>query len=174
MSRLTLGAILVVVWVLLWGSATPANVAGGILVAAVLFVVYPSGLPLRPVTRIRPGPALVLGARFVADVIRSNVWLTLAVLGPKRSVRTELLRVELRVADPRILTMVVHLTALTPGAMVVRADTSGPRPQLLVHALSIRDPHRFADAMLGLERRCVRAVGTDQQVAMVEADEDRR
>lgn len=173
MSRLTLGAILVVVWVLLWGSVTPANVAGGVAVAAVLFVVYPSELPLRPRTRIRPMPALVLGARFVADVVRSNVWLTMAVLGPKRSVRTELLQVELRVADPRILTMVVNLTALTPGAMVVRADTSGPRPQLLVHALSIHDPHQFAAAMLGLERRCVRALGTDRQVALVQAEEDR-
>jgi multicomponent Na+:H+ antiporter subunit E len=171
MSRLTLGAILVAVWLLLWGSITVANVLSGIAVAAFLFAVYPSDLPWRPSGRVRPGPFLVLCGRFVVDVVWSNVWLTIAVLGPQRSVHTELVRVELRVGDPRLIAMVTNLTALTPGAMVVRVDAEGARPVVLVHVLSVRDPDRFASAMLGLERRCVRALGSDEQVALVERAE---
>ena len=171
MSRLTLGAILVAVWLLLWGSITVANVLSGVAVAAFLFAVYPSDLPWRPSGRVRPVPFLVLCGRFVVDVVWSNVWLTIAVLGPQRSVHTELVRVELRVGDPRLIAMVTNLTALTPGAMVVRVDVEGARPVLLVHVLSVRDPDRFASAMLGLERRCVRALGSDEQVALVERAE---
>ena len=60
MSRLTLGAILVAVWLLLWGSITVANVLSGIAVAAFLFAVYPSDLPWRPSGRVRPVPFIVL------------------------------------------------------------------------------------------------------------------
>ena len=169
MSRFTLGALLVLVWVLLWGGATPANLAGGVLVAVVLFVVFPTDLPVRPTRRVRPLAFAALAAHFCAGVVTSNFWLTAAVLGPRRSVRTELVRVEMRVDDPRLLTMVANLTALTPGTMVVRIDTDGPRPIVLLHVLTVRDPARFGAATVTLERRCVRAFGTDEQIAVVEA-----
>jgi multicomponent Na+:H+ antiporter subunit E len=173
MSRLTLGALLVLVWVLLWGGASPANLLGGVLVAVVLFVVYPNDLPTWPTRRVRPVALVGLAAHFVAGVVASNFWLTTAVLGPRRAVRTELVRVELCVDDPRLLTIVANLTALTPGAMVVRIDTDGPRPVVLLHVLTVRDPARFGGATVTLERRCVRAFGTDEQIALVEAAEVR-
>ncbi len=173
MSRLTLGALLVLVWVLLWGGASPANLLGGVLVAVVLFVVYPNDLPTWPTRRVRPVALAGLAAHFVAGVVASNFWLTTAVLGPRRAVRTELVRVELCVDDPRLLTIVANLTALTPGAMVVRIDTDGPRPVVLLHVLSVRDPARFGGATVTLERRCVRAFGPDEQIALVEAAEVR-
>jgi multicomponent Na+:H+ antiporter subunit E len=169
MSRLSLVAVLVTVWVLLWGSATPANLLGGAAVAAVLLVVYPTDLRWWPNWRIRPLALAALAWHFVVGVIGSNIWLTIAVLGPQRSVRTELVRVELRVDDPRLITAVANLTALTPGSMVVRVDTDGARPQVLLHVLTVRDPERFAGAMLQLERRCVRALGSSEQIACVEA-----
>jgi multicomponent Na+:H+ antiporter subunit E len=101
--------------------------------------------------------------------VASNFWLTTAVLGPRRSVRTELVRVELCIDDPRLLTIVANLTALTPGTMVVRIDTDGPQPIVLLHVLTVRDPARFGAATVTLERRCVRAFGTDEQIAVVEA-----
>lgn len=171
MSRLTLGALLVAVWVLLWGGATPANLLGGVLVAVVLFVVFPSELPLWPTRRVRPLALAALAAHFVVGVVASNFWLTTAVLGPRRAVRVELVRVELCVNDPRLLTMVANLTALTPGTMVVRIEADGPRPIVLLHVLSVRDPARFGGATTTLERRCVRAFGTDEQIALVDAAE---
>ena len=99
-----------------------------IAVAAVLFVVYPIDLPWWP-----NGSGPTAGVRGAlrgtssSTWCGSNVWLTIAVLGPQRSVRTELVRVELRVDDPRLIAMVTNLTALTPGAMVVRVDADGAR-----------------------------------------------
>lgn len=168
MSRLTLGGLLIVVWVLLWGALTPANVLGGAAVAVVLFAAYPSDLPRWPRRRPRPLALAVLAWHVVLGVVRSNVLLTLAVLGPARKVRTELVRVELRTADPRLVTAVTNLTALTPGAMVVGIDPAGDRPQVLLHVMGIRQPKQFATAMLQLERRCVRALGTDEQIAALD------
>ena len=42
MSRLSLAVLLLVVWVLLWGAASPANLLSGLAVIGVLFVVVPS------------------------------------------------------------------------------------------------------------------------------------
>lgn len=166
MSKLTVGAILVAVWVFMWGSASPANLLSGIAVAVALFVVYPSTMPLWPVRPIRPWPVVVLVSRFVLDVIVSNFWLSLAVIVPASRVRTALVWVDLQFDDPALITMVANITALTPGTIVVRiAHHDDGRPTIQVHCQSVRDPERSARSIAGLEARCVRAAGTAEQVA---------
>ncbi len=166
MSRLVTGVLLVVVWVLLWGSVSPGVLLGGVAVAVALFVVFPSRQRTWPTRPIRPVPGLVLVGRFVLDVLVSNAWLTLAVLGPASRVRTALVWVDLQVDDPVTLTMVSNLVALNPGAIIVRVDHHDDgRPVVQVHTLATRDPERFARSIARLEVRCVRAIGTREQVA---------
>lgn len=165
MSKLTVTGILVVVWVLMWGSPSPANLLSGIAVAVALFVVYPSQLPLRPTRRVHPAGLALLAGRFVVDVVVSNFWLTVAALSPASRVRTALVWVDLQFDDPALLTMVTNITALTPGAIVVRvAHHDDGRPTVQVHCLATRDPERFARNIAGLEVRCVRAIGTSEQL----------
>jgi len=165
-SKLTTGVILVAVWVLLWGSASPANLLSGVAVAAALFVVYPTGTGLWPTRPIRPVAVGVLAGRFVLDVVVSNFWVSLAVLVPASRVRTALMWVDLQFDDPALITMVANITMLTPGVVVVRiAHHDDGRPTVQVHCLSIRDPQRYARSIAGLEVRCVRALGTAAQVA---------
>lgn len=168
MSRVALGAVLVLVWVLLWGSAAPANLVSGVVVVAVLFAIDPGSRPWWPQRPVRPWPLLVLVARFVLDVLRSNVLVTMAVLGPRSSAGTDLVRVALRVDDPTLLTLVTNMTALTPGAMVVGVEHEQDHPVVLVHVLSVRDPQGTVRSMQELERRCVRAFGTREQVRRCE------
>lgn len=166
MSKVTVALILVLVWVLMWGSASPANLLSGAAVATAVFIVYPSQLPMWPTRRVRLRGVVVLATRFVVDVIVSNFWLVLAALGPARKVRTALVWVDLQFDDPALLTMVTNITALTPGAMVVRAaHHDDGRPTVLVHCLSTHDPQRWARSIAGLEIRCVRAIGTREQIA---------
>ena len=166
MSKATVGLILVAVWILLWGSASPANVLSGVAVAVALFVIYPSQLPMWPVRRLRPWPVLVLVSRFAVDVVVSTAWLVVAALAPSSKVRTALVWVDLQFDDPALITMVINLTALTPGSMVVRAaHHDDGRPTVQVHCLATGDPERFARTIAGLEVRCVRAVGTREQLA---------
>ena len=62
--------------------------------------------------------------------------------------------------------MITNLTALTPGSMVVRAaHHDDGRATVLVHCLATGDPVRFARTIAGLEVRCVRAIGTREQLA---------
>lgn len=164
MSRLVLGAVLIGVWVLMWGSAAPANLLSGLVVVIVLFAADPTPRPWLPRRPVRPIPLLVLVGRFVVDVVRSNVLVTYAVLGPSSAVHRKLIRVDLRVDDPTLLTLVTNMTALTPGAMVVGYEHEDGHPVVYVHVLSPLDPERQVLAMQGLEARCVRTFGTAEQV----------
>ena len=166
MSKFTVGLILVAVWILLWGSASPANLLSGAAVAVALFVIYPSGLPRWPVRRLRPWPVVVLISRFAVDVVVSTFWLVVAALAPSSKVRAALVWVDLQFDDPALITMITNLTALTPGSMVVRAaHHDDGRPTVQVHCLATGDPERFARGIAGLEVRCVKAVGTRGQLA---------
>lgn len=169
MSKVTVGAILVAVWVLMWGSASPANLLSGIAVVVALFIVYPTTMPMRPTRPIRPWAVIVLAGRFVADVVVANLRLSVAVLAPGARVRTALVWVDLQFDDPTLITMVANFTALTPGTIVVRiAHHDDGRPTVQVHCLSTGDPERAARSIAGLEARCVRAVGTTAQVAALQ------
>jgi multicomponent Na+:H+ antiporter subunit E len=164
MSRLVLGAALILVWVLMWGSAAPANLLSGLIVVVVLFAADPTPRPWLPGRPVRPIPLLVLVGRFVVDVVRSNVLVTYAVLGPSSAVHRKLVRVDLRVDDPTLLTLVTNMTALTPGAMVVGYEHEDGHPVVFVHVLTPLDPDRQVEAMQGLEGRCVRTFGTAEQL----------
>ena len=166
MSKLTVSVILVIVWVLMWGSASPANVLSGVAVAVALFVVYPSQLPVRPTRRVHLIGIAALVVRFVFEVVVSNFWLVVAVFAPSSRIRSALVWVDLQFDDPALLTMVTNITALTPGAIVVRlAHHDDGRPTAQVHCMATRDPERFARTIAGLEVRCVRAIGTPAQLA---------
>jgi multicomponent Na+:H+ antiporter subunit E len=178
MSRVVLGAFLVLVWVLMWGSAAPANLLSGLIVVTVLFAADPTPRPWWPRRPVRPLPLLVLIGRFVLDVARSNVLVTYAVLGPASVVRRELIRVHLHLDDPTLITLVTNMTALTPGAMVVGYEHEDGHPVVMVHVLTPLDPQRQVAAMRGLEGRCVRTFGTAEQLREYEravaAEEDGR
>jgi multicomponent Na+:H+ antiporter subunit E len=166
MSKFTVSLVLIAVWVLLWGSASAANLLSGVAVAVALFVIYPSQLPRWPVRRLRPWAVLVLLARFAVDVVVSTFWLVIAALAPSSWVRSTTVWVDLQFDDPALITMVTNLTALTPGSMVVRAaHHDDGRPTVQVHCLATGDPERFARTIAGLEVRCVKALGTAGQVA---------
>jgi multicomponent Na+:H+ antiporter subunit E len=174
MSKFTVCAILLAVWLLLWGSLSVANVLSGIAVAVSLFVIYPSQLPRWPVRRLHPWGVAVLVGRFVLDVVVSTFWLVVAALAPSSKVRAALVWVDLQFDDPALITMITNMTALTPGSMVVRiAHHDDGRPTVQLHCLAVGDPERFARSIAGLEVRCVKAIGTrSQRAALMPVAED--
>lgn len=175
MSRLSVGTALVVVWVLLWGSPSVANILSGVAVAVALFLVYPTRLPMWPVRPVRPLATLRLIGHFALDVVVSNFWLSVAAFAPTARIRSATVWVDLQVDDPFLTTMVTSFVALTPGVIVVTvAHHHDGRPTLQVHTLATGDPVRFARSIPDLEVRCVRALGTRAQVAgLVAVDVDR-
>lgn len=172
MSRLSLAVLLLAVWLLLWGSASPANILSGLAVIALLYVVVPSARRTLPSHLASPWGLARLAGSFALNMVTSNLILSWAILSPRSSVRTGVIRVPLTTDDIGIATMVTNITALTPGSMVVQVDQDGPVAVLWVHVLTPGQPEDVARRVSALERSCIRAVGTaEQRAAMLAAGE---
>ena len=169
MSRLALGSVLLAVWLLLWGSASPANLLSGCVLIALLFAAVPTNRSWRPTMPVRPMSVLRLGGWFVVNLVVSNVVLSRAILSPRAQLHSSVMRVPLRTNDIRILTMVTNITALTPGTIVVQVDPHEPVADIWVHVLTPGDPDRTARVIARLEAHCIRAVGSPADIERLDA-----
>jgi len=154
---------LVLVWNLLWGEITWANVIGGFLVATAVLTVF----PLPPVTfagHIWPGKLARFGIRFLADLIVASVQLAWIALRPGPPPRGAIIAVPLRVPNDLTMTLTAEALSLIPGTLNIEAD---PRTgTLYLHCFGIRDiaqVERVRRDMLRLEARIVEAVGSPEE-----------
>lgn len=165
MSRLRAHPYLVLwltaVWVGLWGTVTPANVLGGLVVAAVLVAT----LPLNEVESegvIRPLGVLRFVAHFAQDLVRASLQVAVLVLRPRRALRQAVIAVDVRGESDQLLTLLANAISLTPGTLTLEVDR--PRSILYVHALDVGDdPHgveRLRADILRVERLAVLAIGS--------------
>ncbi|MEU4565596.1 Na+/H+ antiporter subunit E [Micromonospora sp. NPDC023956] len=161
---------LVAVWVLLWGTFTWANLISGLLVAAVLLVVF----PLPPVTfagRLHPLGLLRFGLRFLYDLVVASAQIAWLAVRFGHEPRGAIIAVPLRVNTDLNLTLTAEALSLVPGSLIMEADrTTGT---LYIHVLGVRsldEVERFRRGVLELEERIIAAVGSeDEQRLMIEA-----
>lgn len=154
---------LALVWTLLWGTFSWANLIGGVLVAVVLLAVF----PLPPVTfggRLRPLPLLRLVGRFLYDLVVASVqiaWLAVRIGPPPRSA---IIAVPLRINTDLNLTLTAEALSLVPGSLILDVDRAAG--VLYIHVLGVRDGaavERFRRDVLALEGRIVAAVGSTEE-----------
>lgn len=160
MSSITVGGVSLVVWLLLWGDLSVGNVVSGILVAAVLMVVFPNDGPFWPRHFFHPVHALHFVGYFVLNLIVSNFLLSKEILRGASGTRTRVVTVPMPDCTPAMLTFVANVTALTPGTMAV--DASNEPPQLTVHVLLLHDPDEARASVDKLRYLAVRAFGGAQ------------
>ncbi len=147
--------VLVVVWVLLWGEISVANIASGVLAAAVIGVAFP--VHARGGHRLHPLAALRLGGYVLVNLVTSSIAVVLAVLRPTpERVHAEVVELELTSRSPLVAALVSNCITLTPGTMTVEADPA--TSVLRVHVLGRVDHEEFRDRVRALERRVVAAV----------------
>ncbi|MGY1694802.1 Na+/H+ antiporter subunit E [Geodermatophilus sp. SYSU D00814] len=164
-------AWLVLVWMLLWGTWSWANLLSGLVVALVLLVL----LPLPHVvggTRVRPLALLVFLGHFVADLVVSGAEVAWQALRPGGVRSTAIVQVQLRADSDLLLTMVAEATSLVPGSLVLDLDRE--RRVMTLHLLPVRDlddVERKKAHVLVVETRLVRAFGSDEDVAALEREE---
>lgn len=149
-------AWLTLLWVTLWGAVTPMLVVSGVLVSVLMSLVFP--MPrLDFGVRVRPVRLVLLGVRFLADVIRASVEVTGVVLR-RRPVRNAVVAVDLDSDSDFILTGVAAMLSLVPGSIVVEARRS--THTLFLHVLDVPDraaADAFREEALAVERRFVAA-----------------
>ncbi|WNV73745.1 Na+/H+ antiporter subunit E [Geodermatophilus sp. DSM 44513] len=150
---------LLVVWVLLWGSLSPAVLLSGLLVAPLCLAAC--RLPALG-TRSRPRALASLRAlgRFAVDQLTSTVDVARAVLRRGPAARSAVLAVRLpeRSVPPSdlLVATIANRLSLTPATLTV--DVDRPSGTLLVYVLDVdeagledarRDVARTVDEVLG-------------------------
>jgi multicomponent Na+:H+ antiporter subunit E len=156
---------LVLVWNLLWGTWSWANLLSGVLVALAVTVL----LPLPPVVggaRLRPVALLRFLGHFLADLISSGAlvaWQTVRLRGIERSA---IITVQLRTDSDLLLTILTESLTLVPGSMVIDLDRENRIIALhVLHVEGQQDVERQRASVLAEEERVVRAFGSPDDIA---------
>jgi multicomponent Na+:H+ antiporter subunit E len=161
-------AVLVTVWILLWGVFSWANLVSGLVVSAVVLTVF----PLPPVTfagRLRPLGLLRFAWRFLADLVIASAQLTVLAFRFGHQPHSAIIRVPLRVPSDLVLTLTGEAVSLVPGSLIV--DTDQASTTLYIHVIAVRDRaavEQFRRSVYDIEARIVRAVGSDAEIRMLD------
>lgn len=166
MSRLGLGAFLLAVWLLLWGSVSVANVASGVLVAVVALWITPARItaPLR--LRIRPWRVLVFLGAVVVELARANWIVGRELVTPGSNVRAGVLAVELPPCSAGMVTIVANVLSLAPGTVPIEVTRD---PEVVhVHVLHMGQADDVRRSALKLSRLALHAFGSAEAVASLD------
>ncbi|WP_116449567.1 Na+/H+ antiporter subunit E [Blastococcus litoris] len=168
--QLPLLAGLVLVWNLLWGTWSWANLLSGAVVALAVTSLF----PLPPViggTRVRPLSVLAFLGHFVADLVRSGALVAWQTVRPRGIGRSAIVSVQLRTDSDLLLTILAESLTLVPGSMVIDLDRE--HRTIALHVLHVEDQadvERQRASVLAEEERVVRAFGSPEEIAALERE----
>lgn len=166
---LTLVAWLTVIWMLLWGNLSWANLLTGAVVSTALCLAF----PLPPVDmglRLHPWGILRLVAFLFYDMYTGGVRVTRQIFA-RRPHRAAVLAVPLRCRSDLMLTATAVAVSNVPGGSVVEVRRA--TATVFVHVLDADDPAALDAAKRSvwrMEELTVRAFGTREEIARVAAD----
>lgn len=133
--------LLVLTWVLLWGTFDLRTLSTGIAYGAICLAIVLQLYRRRPWPSrrglARTGRVLQLGAVFLIELVRSTLEVTVEVLRPRIRVKPAIVAVPLDAKTDVQITALANLVSLTPGTLSI--DVSSDRKVLFVHALTIDD-----------------------------------
>lgn len=156
---------LTVVWALLWGDLSFAVVLSGLVVAAIVVMIFPLP-PIAFAGRFRVvGMARLIG-RFVVDLVVASIQVAGYALRIGRRPLNAVIQVDLNSRSDLYLTVTAELLSLIPGTLVVEVRRS--TSTLFLHVLGVRDDADVEAARrsaLNHEERVVRALASDAELA---------
>lgn len=154
---------LTLVWVLLWGEFTPANLLVGFAIA--LFVTEVAPFPTAHFDgRFRVWGVIRLITIFVKDLIVASAqqaWFIIRRKTPKGAV----IRVQLRCESDAYLVITAGMSTLVPGSLVI--DTDAKSGTLYVHIFDVKMSGGVSAAhksVLDLEERVLRAFASRSEL----------
>ncbi|GAA2261484.1 Na+/H+ antiporter subunit E [Streptomyces amakusaensis] len=157
---------LAVVWVLLWGNLSWANVITGFVVAVVLCLVFPlPSVDLR--LRLHPLGIVRLVVHLLWDMYTSGLKVSRQMFD-SRPYRAAVLAVPLRCRSDLMLTATAVAVSNVPDGSVVEVRRSNAT--LFVHILEADDPDaadRARRSVWRMEELTVRAFGDRDEIARV-------
>ncbi|WP_320776821.1 Na+/H+ antiporter subunit E [Streptomyces sp. CRN 30] len=163
---LPLIAWLTVIWMLLWGTLSWANLVNGVIVAVCVCLAFPLpavdlGLRLHPVGIVR------LAAYLLYDMVSSSVEVTRQIFaeGPYQAA---VIAVPLRVRGDLMLTAVAVAVSNVPGGSIIEVRRA--TATLFLHVLDADDPGAVESARRSvwrMEELVARAFGTAEDIGHV-------
>ncbi len=163
---------LTILWVLLWGHVTIANVLGGFVVAvAVVLFAGRDSASLRS-TYFRPWWALRYVLHVMWQLLTANLRLAYEILTPGDTTFTAIIAVKIRGGSDSVVNLVANSITLTPGTMTI--DVRRPEPTasddddseltegatLYIHGMFMADIEQVRHDVLQLEALALHAFGT--------------
>lgn len=153
------------VWVLLWGSASPLILISGAVLAWLVDIVF----PLPPIFwegRFHPVGFVKLVSHLLWDLVVSSIRLVRLVFRREARLDAGIVRVDLHSDDDLYQVAVAELISLVPGTVVVEVVRQ-PR-RLYLHALELHDAAAvdgIQHMAMGVESRVLQAFGSASQIA---------
>lgn len=153
---------LTLLWLLLWGDLSWANVLSGLVVAIV--VVGVAQLPRlarradADVARVNVPATLWFGVYVLYKLVESNVVLAWEIMTPRNRINSGVVAVPLRTDSNMAMMAVANVITLTPGTMTIEAI--GAPPVLYVNVLHLHDIEEVRRDLLRIEELSVRAFGS--------------
>lgn len=126
---------LLIVWVAVFASISWLTVLSGLLVAALIQVIFP--LPTQKnLWHFRPRFVAILLARFIWDLIKAGVQVSAVVITGKNH-DDAILKCDMRSNNQVYMTIVAAMTSMIPGTIVLEANRS--KGFLYLHCLDIEN-----------------------------------
>lgn len=154
-----------IVWVLLWGHLSIANVLTGLLISFGLLRVMP--MPRVGFDgHVSIIGVLVLLGRLLVDIVRASAVVAAQALHIGTYPKGAVIRVKLASSSDLILTLTAELTVIVPGSIVVEAYRF--TGMLYVHVLDASTPGAVEAArrnVLAQEKWVMYALATDAEIA---------
>ena len=164
---------LVLVWILLWGTWSWANLLSGALVALAVTVLLPLPAVVGGI-RVRPLSLLAFLGHFLLDLVLSGAQVAWQALRPGGQRRSAIVRVRLRTDSDLLLTIIAQTLCLVPGSLVLDLDRE--ERSIAVHLLHVRD-HDHVElekaGVLAMEDRVVRAFGSAAEITALTHGSDK-
>lgn len=153
---------LMLIWVLLWGSPSPANLVGGLAVAVLITVMLP--LPVVPVEGLlHPLSLCKLVVVVIGQLIVSSIQVAWLSIRPGPPPLTAVLRAHVAVKSDLVLVLAVYIFNLVPGSIVLEIDQE--RRLVYLHVIDVGSEKalaRFYRQVARTERLLVAAFERDE------------
>ena len=163
--QLRMSIVTAVIWVLLWGDLSLANLVSGFLLGLLITWVF----PLPPIDfhgRFRLWPHTKLIAILLFDLVRSSFVVAAQAFHFGHTMRNAVVRVDLKTHSDLYLTLTSELVSLVPGTLVMEARRQ--ESVVYLHVMDVRSDADIGAArrkVLEAEERVVRSFGSDDEVA---------
>jgi len=143
---------LMLVWILLWGTVSAANILSGLAIALVITLLLP--LPPVPVEgRVHPISLLGLIGLVGWYLAQSSLQLAVLAVKPGPPPLSAVLRAHMAIKSDLVLALAVNIINLTPGTIVLEIDQV--RRMIYVHVIDVgsdRAVKRFYRQIAQVER----------------------